>query len=174
MSPKLLPPPLERGADLQCIVRVPNKLSPLALLHSTHHSKSHGVLCSGTASGELHFWDASSGAFIFGVAARHPHNAGLTAMSTNEGYLEGGGGDGVKVDASEGHIGAVGASGGGATTTTAAVGGAPAVASGSADLMLYTACEEGFVKTWKVGERSKNGCLCRGDRKTVGKCRTVR
>lgn len=74
-------------------------------------------------------------------------------MSSNEGSLEGGGGGGVKLDDSEGRSGGVGASGGGAPATTAAGGGAPAVASGSADLLLYTACEEGFVKTWRVGER---------------------
>eukprot|EP00903_Cladosiphon_okamuranus_P008717 g8350.t1 len=114
--------------------------------------RCHGVLCSGTASGELHFWDASSGEFIFGVAARHPNNPGLTAMSSNEGSLEGGDGGGVKPDTSEGLSGSVDASRGGSPATTAVGGGAPAVASGSADLMLYTACEEGFVKTWRVGD----------------------
>lgn len=74
-------------------------------------------------------------------------------MSSNEGSLEGGGGGGVKPDTSEGRSGSVGISGVGAPATTAAEGGAPAVASGSVDLMLYTACEEGFVKTWRVGER---------------------
>lgn len=88
------------------------------------------------------------------MAARHPNNPGLTAMSSNEGSLEGGGG-GVKPNASEDQSGRVGGSGHGATTSSAAGGGAPVVASGSADLMLYTACEEGFVKTWRVGKRAK-------------------
>ena len=121
---------------------------------------SHDALCSGTASGELHFWDASSGAFIFGVAARHPNNPGLTAMSSNEGSLEGGGGGGggIKTDGSEGRSGGGGASGVGTLPITAAGGGgAPVVAGGIADLLLYTACEEGFVKTWRVGERFGTG-----------------
>lgn len=88
------------------------------------------------------------------MAARHPNNPGLTALSSNEGSLEGGGG-GVKPDTTERQSGGIGAGGRGATTTTAA---APAVVSGIAELMLYTACEEGFVKTWRVGERAKNGC----------------
>lgn len=85
------------------------------------------------------------------MAARHPNNPGMTAMSSNEGSLEGDGG-GVKPDVSEGQSGTVGGSGRGATTATVAGGGVAAVTSGSADLMLYTACEEGFVKTWRVGK----------------------
>lgn len=92
------------------------------------------------------------------MAARHPNNPGLTAMSSNEGCLEVGGGGRVKHDASEVQSGGVGTSGRGAAATTTAGGGPPVVASGTADLMLYTACEEGFVKTWRVGGLIKYGC----------------
>lgn len=96
---------------------------------------SHDVLVSGTASGELHFWDASTGALIFGREARHPNDAGMSAMGSSEGTSVGGGGDSNSAD------NIVGVS----TATGAA-------SMDNVNLLLYTACEEGFVKTWKVGE----------------------
>ncbi|CAM9408537.1 unnamed protein product, partial [Ectocarpus sp. 8 AP-2014] len=118
--------------------------------------RCHNVLCSGTASGELHVWDASTGAFIFGVAARHPNNPGLTAMSTNEGPVERGGG--LNHDTSEGPSGRGGGDslgdgfGVGATRASpAAVRSTTPVAGSRNNLMLFTACEEGFVKTWRLG-----------------------
>lgn len=86
-------------------------------------------------------------------------------MSSNEGSLEEGGGGGIKPEAPGGRDGSVGASMGGAQAITAARGVAPVVATGSADLMLYTACEEGFVKTWRVGERAMKGVLAPGAKK---------
>ncbi|CAM9168152.1 unnamed protein product [Hapterophycus canaliculatus] len=128
--------------------------------------RCHNVLCSGTASGELHFWDAPTGGFIFGVAARHPNNPGLTAMSSNEGLVEGsgvsnpdsseglgrggGGGGGLVSNGARGGDGGMGA----AAASTPAAG--PGAAGGSANLMLFTACEEGFVKTWRVGDISEH------------------
>ncbi|CAM9600070.1 unnamed protein product [Ectocarpus fasciculatus] len=119
--------------------------------------RCHNVLCSGTASGELHVWDASTGAFIFGVAARHPNNPGLTAMSTNEGPVEGGGG--LNADTSEGPSGRGGGDSGGdgfgvgaTRASPAAVRSTTPVAGSRSNLMLFTACEEGFVKTWRLGE----------------------
>lgn len=105
----------------------------------------------------MHFWDAPSGAFIFGVAARHPNNPGLTAMSSNEGPIEGGGG-GSNPDSSVRLITAGTCSnggGGGVTTNTATAAAVGEGVGGCASLMLYTACEEGFVKTWKVGKRGE-------------------
>lgn len=104
------------------------------------------------------------------MAARHPNNPGLTAMSSNEGPVEGVGG-GSDADSSKrlsggggGSGGSAGISGGGGgvTKNTAAAaaageGGNAGVAGGSANLMLYTACEEGFVKTWRVGKRGEKG-----------------
>lgn len=127
---------------------------------------SHNVLCSGTASGELHVWDASTGAFIFGVAARHPNNPGLTAMSTNEGPVEGGGG--LNADTSEGPSGRGGGDSGGdgfgvgaTRASPAAVRSTTPVAGGRSNLMLFTACEEGFVKTWRLGEQRVNQIIVR-------------
>lgn len=97
--------------------------------------RSHDVLVSGTASGDLHFWDASTGALIFGRAARHPNDAGMSAMGSSEGTNAGGGSDPNSV---ENLLGVA------ATTGTASV--------DNVNLLLYTACEEGFVKMWKVGE----------------------
>lgn len=96
---------------------------------------SHDVLVSGTASGDLHFWDASTGALIFGRAARHPNDAGMSAMGSSEGTSAGGGGDSNSADNLFGGSVATGA-----------------VSMDNVNLLLYTACEEGFVKTWKVGE----------------------
>ncbi|CAM9994687.1 unnamed protein product [Ectocarpus sp. 4 AP-2014] len=119
--------------------------------------RCHNVLCSGTASGELHVWDASTGAFIFGVSARHPNNPGLTAMSTNEGPMERGGG--LNHDTPEGPSGRGGGDslgdgfGVGATRASpAAVRSTTPVAGSGSNLMLFTACEEGFVKTWRLGD----------------------
>lgn len=102
-------------------------------------------------------WDASTGAFIFGVAARHPNNPGLTAMSTNEGPVERGGG--LNHDTPEGPSGRGGGDslgdgfGVGATRASpAAVRSTTPVAGSRSNLMLFTACEEGFVKTWRLGE----------------------
>lgn len=92
---------------------------------------SHGMLVSGTASGELHFWDTATGALIFGAKAQHPSNAGISALSCSEGGT---------VDSED-------AGGGG---NTIACSGAAAAAE-IANLALYTACEEGYVKTWKLG-----------------------
>lgn len=109
-------------------------------------------------------WDASTGAFIFGVAARHPNSPGLTAMSTNEGPVERGGG--LNPDTPEGLSGRGGGGdnrdegfGVGATRAAPAVRSSTPVAGDRGNLMLFTACEEGFVKTWRLGEYPINQIL---------------
>lgn len=62
------------------------------------------------------------------MAAQHPNNAGISALGSSE----------------EGTVGV--ASGGGIN-----IGAAAAAAAVMDKLALYTACEEGFVKTWKIG-----------------------
>lgn len=114
-------------------------LPPPPLLPSTT-TRSHNILVSGTASGDLHFWDTATGAFVFGSTAQHPNDAGISAMGSSEGCAAGG-------RCSEGSSGL--------NNATAAAAAAAAVE--VANLTLYTACEEGFVKTWKIGWGFKGG-----------------
>ena len=119
---------------------------------------------SATASGELHFWDASTGAFIFNVPMHHPNDAGASALGSSEeaeteySGCDGGnigGGHVVRGDGGGGGGGGGGDGGGGGGTVLGAV--RMAGTASSANLKLYTACEEGYVKTWKVGERWGGG-----------------
>lgn len=105
------------------------------------------------------------------MAARHPNNPGLTAMSSNEGPVEGSGGSNPNSSEGLGKGGSGGDGGGGGggsglgcnggrgsdggtgAAAAAASSAAPGATGSSANLMLFTACEEGFVKTWRVGER---------------------
>lgn len=108
---------------------------------------------SGTASGELHFWDASTGQFIFAARTRHPNDAALSAMGSSEGTAQAYGSGAHGVGASDEGGGGGGQGGGGVAATFAATAAsASAITAGNVNLMMYTACEEGYVKTWKVGE----------------------
>lgn len=115
---------------------------------------------SATASGELHFWDAPTGAFIFNMPMQHPNNAGASALGSSEeagtdedsdpnaGSIVGGLGSRRGVSGVSG----VGVGGGGGGEA-----GVAGTSAASGNLMLYTACEEGFVKTWKIGEGKWGG-----------------
>ncbi|CAM9921817.1 unnamed protein product, partial [Sphacelaria rigidula] len=109
--------------------------------------RCHRILVSGSASGELHVWDVATGTFLFGAAARQPDNAGISTMASNEGCSSS---DGTRESASGG------GGGGGGDGSGDGSGGAGAGAGAGdqevANLVLYTASEEGFVKTWKLGE----------------------
>lgn len=111
---------------------------------------------SGTASGQIHIWDAPTGAFIFGTAARHPNDTGLSAMGTSENR-----GNGADRNAEIGGTGPTFAAATAAAAAAPASGGATASSIIEKELRLYTACEEGFVKTWKVGEDTHcdKGCF---------------
>ena len=131
--------------------------------HTNHMAGgSHDILVSGTASGELHFWDGPTGTFVFGTLARHPHGGGLSAMGSSEGIST------AVVDIRAVIGGSSNGSGGSngvvpATDAPKATPAAPPIATvtvaleDSANLMLYTACDGGFVKTWRVGEQKEGG-----------------
>ena len=114
---------------------------------------SHKVLVSATASGELHFWDASTGAFIFNAPMQHPNNAGASALGSSEeaGTAEDSDPNAGSLAGERVVIGGSGGGGGGGGLGEVRVAG---TAVDRASLMLYTACEEGFVKTWRVGEEN--------------------